>query len=265
MTVYYDTRDLNLDGVEVLIASPEGDVVAKRKTIKRGERTHVVWRLKHAERIPGQRIRYHYIDLPKHVQITRWRPDPEGRSWPHPLPPPAPMERDVAWQTKAGPVVPPEPEDPFDWLAPTYTEPGKRVPEREIEIRVARGLRTERSRFAVKDDSKTTTRDSVVILMLRQLGKMEYEHQDPNELLPAGMAWEPTRLDHADWIIALGWYVKLPRRMREVVFFRSLNPPFSYRAIGEMQRPHRSHTWARFWYKRALKQLTRIANQHMSC
>lgn len=255
MTVWYDARDLPYDGKDVIILSPEGDVVARRKVIARKERTITVWRIKVAERLPGRPIRYHYIDLPPHVQVTRWRPE-RPWEWPGQLPEPAKLEGPVAWQSPPPPVVPQEGSDPLDWPAEYSLPP--HIGEREAEVRVLRALRTERSRHAVKTGNIQGYVDSVFATAMRMLGKWEGDYKDASYIAPAGEAWAPTRKDHGDWDTALTWWAQLSRAPREIVMLRSLNPPFSFQLIGE--RNNRSHHWARTRYRAAVKDVARIAN-----
>jgi hypothetical protein len=259
--IWFDTRDLSPahDDVDLWILAGEAEIVARRRTIqRRGQPTKIIWRARREAREIGQPTRVHFVDLPARLSasITRWRPLSRA-SFPGPLPAPARIEGDIAWQSPAEPAAPPEQQDPLDWPQP-YNEPPA-ITAREVEIRTLRALRTMRSRYAVRGDHHGS-RDSVLSVIMQQLGRLEYEFTDATALAPAGTFWEPSRRDHSDWIDATGWWVKLDRSSREIVNLRSLNPPFSFAMIGARQARPRSHSWARRKYQAAIKELTRIAN-----
>src|SRR5262245_59384443 len=177
MTVYYDANDLTHDGLDVYIMAPEGDVIARRKIITRKERTTVIWGVKVTERLPGRPLRHHYVDLPRWVQVTRWRPiDPDR--FPGPLPSPARVEGRVGWQSRPEPMIPIEDQDELEWPYPYEAAPN--ISAREAEVRVLRGLRTERSRHAVKEGRLQGYLDSALALIYRQMGELKYDYIDPS-------------------------------------------------------------------------------------
>ena len=249
--IYYDVNDLRRDSYPVILLLPSGaEVKGFRRTITRGARSWVKWVIRTAG---GQTE-----DLPKRIQITRWRPADLQR-FPDPLPAPARVEGSVNWHSKPEPIIPAELQDAFEWHLPYALPP--LISAREAEVRLIRGLRCMRSRYAVKDDYKTTSRDSVLVVALRALGEWEHEFIDHSALAAVGMPWEPTRADHGDWLTALSWFRQLNWAQRNVIELRSLNPPFSYMQIGERHNPPRSHEWARRRYRRAIERVTEIANE----
>jgi hypothetical protein len=251
---YYAASDLRYDDVDVIVLTPGGDeCVARRKTVWRRRQATTVWRVRVPVREPGRPTRCRYVDLPEHLEITRWRP---LAGFPGPLPKPAHMVADVRWQTPAEPPAPPEQSDDLEWPHDYSAAPD--ISEREVEVRVLRGLRTMRSPHAVKDGRARNQVDSVLNNLLRQMGKIDYDHIDESYMAPAGVAWEPTRRDHGDWLTATGWWRQLSRTGREIVVFRSMNPPYSFQAIGDREGITREG--ARKRYRAAIERLVRIAN-----
>jgi hypothetical protein len=61
----------------------------------------------------------------------------------------------------------------------------------------------------------------------------------------------PSRRDRSDYLLAMGWYAKLPAALRSVIWERSLNPPLSFRSIGD--RASKSAEWARKRYRKAIE------------
>jgi hypothetical protein len=98
-----------------------------------------------------------------------------------------------------------------------------------------------------------------MVLMRATIGRLEVEHIDPNFIAPAGQAWQPCRRDLSDYLISMGWFAALNATQRSVLFQRSLDPPYSFRAIG--QRGSKTGEWARRQYKRALVAACTIANR----
>jgi hypothetical protein len=196
---YYAVADLHYDDVDVIVLTPGGgELTARRKRIRRGQRTEISWRVRIEKREPGWPTARTYRDLPPRVAeaITRWRPISRA-TFPGPLPAtPARIEKDVAWQSPAEPPAPPEEQDPLDWPGEYSAAPN--ISEREAEVRVLRGLRTMRSRHAVVRDGPGRQLDSVLTNLLRQLGKLDYEYVDEPHIAPAGVAWQPNRRDHGD-------------------------------------------------------------------
>jgi hypothetical protein len=254
---YYAVSDLNYDDLDVVVLTPGGEeCVARRKTTWRRGQAATAWRMRIPVREPGRPTKRRYVNLPAHLEITRWRPLDRSK-FPGPLPTkPASMMPAIAWQSPAPPAVPQESTDPLDWPHDYSAAPN--ISGREVEVRVLRGLRTMRSPHAVKDGRARNQFDSVLINLLRQMGKLDHEHVDESYMAPAGVAWEPTRRDHSDWLTAAGWWRQLNRTERDIVELRSLNPPFSFQAIGD--RAGITREGARKRYPTAIERVVRIAN-----
>jgi len=104
---------------------------------------------------------------------------------------------DVAWQSPPEPAVPPEPEDDLEWPGEYSAAPNISV--REVEVRVLRALRTERSLRGGRGDGRPGRyRDSVLITIMRGIGRLEYEHIDETRIAPTVAPWQPTRRDIGD-------------------------------------------------------------------
>jgi hypothetical protein len=211
----------------VIILTPGGDeFVARRKTIMRRQTTTVVWRVRVERREQGRPLQYDYRDLPDKLaaSITRWRPL-DVRKFPGPLPSmPARIEGNVNWQSLPEPPVPIEPEDDLEWSGDYSTAPN--ISKREVEVRVLRGLRTERSLRGGRGDGRPGGyRDSTLIVIMRGIGKVEYEHVDETRIAPTAAPWQPSRRDIGDELTAIGWLLKISRAHRELAVLRSLNPP----------------------------------------
>src|SRR5262249_26840746 len=139
------------------------------------------------------------------------------------------------------PVVPPEPEDDLEW--PDEYSAAPNISVREAEIRVLRALRTERTLRGGRGDGRPGWyRDSLLITMTRGIGQLEYEYIDPTSIEPTVAPWQPTRRDIGDELAAIGWFLKLSTANRELIVLKSMNPPYTFRAIGARMVPARSHT-----------------------
>ena len=154
-------------------------------------------------REPGRPIRYRYADLPEHLTITRWRP---LAGFPGPLPAPARIEGDVAWQSPVEPPAPPEQTDPLDWPGEYSSPPNISLREAESTDR-AHGDRTAAARPG-------GYRDSVAILIRNTVGKLEAEFVDQTHIAAAGYCLDaepagPERLSRSH-----GYGVSIPVRAR---------------------------------------------------
>ena len=198
-------------------------------------------------------------ELPRWGWPSHFRPLDRKR-YPDPLPPPARLLEARAWQTPPPAPSMPEAADDLDWPAP-HSEPGK-ISREEAKVRLFRGLRTERSRNTTVGRSRGGDIDSVLRVLLRARGKLEYEHPESASTLPAiAEPWQATRRDHGDWLIALGWFAQLSVREQEIVRYRSLTPPYSFRQIGEMLKRKVSESTVREAFERALDCVQKIANR----
>src|SRR5262245_39288004 len=143
---YYSVNDLDVDGFDVIVVTPGGqEIIARRRVIARlGRPEKVIWQARIEKREPGMLATTRsYADLPRRLEITRWRPLHRA-SFPGSLPArPARIESDVAWQTPVEASAPAEDADDLHWAKP-YSEPPKISP-REAEVRTLRALRTMRS------------------------------------------------------------------------------------------------------------------------
>src|SRR5262249_22637450 len=129
------------------------------------------------------------------------------------------------------------------------------------EIRVLRALRTERTLRGGRGDGRPGWyRDSTLINLLRQVGRLEYEHIDETRIAPTATPWQPTRRDIGDELRAIGWFLKLSTAHRELIVLRSMNPPYTFRAIGARTVPAKSHTTVRRAYGKAITAVAKIAN-----
>jgi len=247
---WYATRDLAHDDLDVVVLVGEGEIVARRKTISRRRESSTIWCAREIVREPGRPTRYRYRDLPPHLQITCWRP---LAGFPGPLPAPTHLTGEVKWQTPPEPPAPPT--DELDW--PHEYAEAPHITAREVEIRVLRALRTDGSAAEGGVDVRPAGyRDSVAILARNHLVADEFV--DANYIGPVGEAWEPTRRDRSDYLQAMAWFTKLTAAQRGIIKDRSLNPPYSFRLIGE--RASKSAEWARKRYRRAIAAVTKVAN-----
>lgn len=206
----------------------------------------------------GRRVRY--IELPVFAEPQGWRPIP-GQRYPDPLPQPQTQMAEPNW--RSDPVDPSTPETPDDWEWPgEYSQP-PRISREEAEVRLIRGLRTERSRKsqAGSRNGGGGDMDSLLRLILRTQGRLEYEHKDKaRAALPElGEMWEPTRRDHGDWSTAVGWHNTLDKAHQHVIRQRSYNPPYSFRLIGEGMGM--SESGARKVYAGAMDEVVVVANR----
>jgi len=258
---YYAVADLDVDGVDVAILLPSGgELVARRKRItRRGQRTAIIWRVRDIVREPGRPTRHVYRDLPRHIEVTRWRPI-DRATFPGLLPAsPARIEGDVAWQSPVEPPVPAEQQDELHWPGPYSEAPN--ISLREAEVRVLRGLRTERCRSErIGNAGPAGFMDSIIAVVRNAGHHLVPEHVDPTHIGAVGVGWEPTRQDRGDWLVGLSWFVQLSHAQREIVVLRSLDPPYSFAQIGSRQNPPKSHEWARQRYKAAIRRAAAIAN-----
>jgi hypothetical protein len=200
------------------------------------------------------------VDLPAWAEPMAFRPLIRDK-YPDPLPDPLTQTEEVAWASPIAPPSCPEIPDSLEWKG-EYNLPG-RISRGEAEIRLLRGLRTERSRKSqVRGGSTSGDMDSLLRLILRTQGRLEYEHKESlsTQLAHVGELWEPTRRDHGDWSTAVTWFNKLDKEHRHVVKERSYNPQTSYRQIGEAMQ--RSEGWARKVYGQAIDRVEKIANMH---
>ena len=102
--------------------------------------------------------------------------------------------------------------------------------------------------------------DSLLRLILKAKGKLEYEHQEATSRIPSvGELWEPTRRDHGDWSLANEWFNRLGKGDRNVVRERSYNPPSSFRQIAEMLQVSKVRAFQ--IYEKAIDRVHEIANR----
>lgn len=189
-----------------------------------------------------------------------WRPF-DGVTWAGPLPEPVREPRPPALFTDMPSA--PEPLVPADgWPFPglplgTFRE--KPRSPLELEARVLRGLRTERTPGIVKPDRlgypspwpATVTEWSDLIA--------QQENHDNLVLRALRSAWTPDRRDLGDWDVATGWLAGLrqprqrphkPNRWQRIFIARSLDPPWSWRRIAD--NAGRDVETIRGWYDEAI-------------
>jgi hypothetical protein len=258
--MWYPINYLAADNFLVRFQLPNGaDVVGLR-------RAHRIKARRSSGERPRWEVSYHVRrengdlhPLPKHAWPAHFRP--KDKHYKFPLPAPAVvMGEPPKWQTPAAEPIPHETHDDLDWPG-EYSEPGQ-IGEREMEVRLLRGLRTERSRNTrVGGRRGGAGLDSTLQVILRNVGKIEYEHEtgDAPAIGTPGEAFEPTRRDHGDWDNAIEWYNALEdKRHQLVIWERSHNS--SYRRIGQ-DILKTSHTAARKTYRAAIKAACAIANR----
>jgi hypothetical protein len=258
---WYPIDYLAADDFWVRFQLPNGaDVVGLRRTLRLGGRR------RSGER-PRWEVSYHVRrengdlqPLPKHAWPAHFRP--KDNHYKFPLPAPAVLMREAPkWQTPAAEPIPDESHDDLEWPG-EYSQPGQ-IGEREMEVRLLRGLRTERSRNTrVGGQRGGAGLDSNLQVILRNVGKIEYEHAGKARGADVvnGELWEPTRRDHGDWGNAIEWYNSLSKKQQLVIRQRSYVPPSSYRRIGQ-DILGTSHTAARKTYWAAIKAACAIANR----
>jgi hypothetical protein len=253
---YYAVSDLNYDDVDVIVLTPGGEeCVAKRNTVWRRRQATTAWRMRIPIREPGRATRFKYADLPDRLEITRWRP---LAGFPGPLPKPAHMVADVRWQKPAEPPAPPEQSD--DLECPHAYAEAPNISRDEVKVRLLRAPRTDRAAGERGVDVRPGWyKDSVATLARQNLPRLTDEHVDLSHIGPAGEACVPSRRDRSDYLLAMGWYARLPAALRSVVWERSLSPPLSFRSIGD--RASKSAEWARKRYRKAIETAWKIANQ----
>ena len=254
---WYPIDYLAADNFLVRFQLPNGaDVVG----LRRAHRTKA--RRSSGER-PRWEVSYHVRrengdlhPLPKHAWPAHFRP--KDKHYKFPLPAPAVLMREPpTWQTPAAEPIPDETHDDLDWPG-EYSQPGH-IGEREMAVRLLRGLRTERSRNTrVGGRRGGASLDSTLQVILRNVGKIEYEHETADAPATLGEGFEPTRRDHGDWGNAIEWYNALSKKQQLVIRERSLGS--SYRRIGQ-DILGTSHTAARKTYWAAIKAACAIANR----
>jgi len=244
---YYPVGALARDSFAVYFLLPEGDVVGFRITRRNGRIVYYVRRTDGTAEA-----------LPDFAAPTLFRPISLAR-YPDPLPLPATLLKAVSWESPPPPPVAPEAPNPLEWPH-AYSLPGQ-INREEAWIRLRRGLLTERSANTQVGRGRPRNIDSVLRLILKTMGKLEYEHIESAAALHAiGEPWSPTRRDHGDWPIALSWFTQLSARERDIVRFRSLLPPYSFQQIGDRLAPKITRSTAKEAFERALDEVTKIAN-----
>lgn len=191
-----------------------------------------------------------------------WRPI-DTAAWIGDLPDPVASPRPAALQE-------PVPSAPEGWVpADGWPVPGLRLgsagerPQSaaELEARVLRGLRTERSPGVVRRDrlgygsNWPATLTEWADLISQAEG---FDHA----LHATRSAWRPDRRDLGDWHVALGWLAALreprqrphqPNRFQKVMIWRSLDPPWSWRSIAD--KVGREPEMVRGWYDEAIARM----------
>jgi hypothetical protein len=189
------------------------------------------------------------------------------------LPLPATLQPDVGWQS-----APPEPRPRargIDVEGVTYSEPGQ-ISLEEAEKRIVRALRTEQVMPAVR---RGGTRVSAGLTLLADWAKSPDElRKDATSEAPK---WTPTPRDVTDAEMCMEWFAKLnppeyeqkygvtvdlefgpcdrrPNRLQAVLVWRALQPPVSWKRIGEAIGV--SGPRAQQFYSQALSELHKVAN-----
>ena len=250
---YYPISDLTRDHYGVLfpigpLKLRSGEVIAAaevpgfRVTYRKGQASErIVWRVKRRDGSTE--------DLPRHLAPTLFRPANLAR-YPDPLPEPAALAGNVRWQSEHPEPAPPDKREDLVWPAAVYSEPGK-ISEREAEVRILRAWRTQ----GVTDvDGKGLGGPS---------GYRAGRAFATEEVQQVG--WQPTRRDIGDWPVAMGWFTRLRNPDHKgVIKYRSAD--FSFRQVGEQLKkgatPAYAAEWARIVYRRAITELTAMANRN---
>jgi hypothetical protein len=237
--VLFPIGPLRLRSGEVI---PAAEVAGFRKTYRRGyANERVVYRVKRPDGSTE--------DLPEHLTPTQFRPANLDR-YPDPLPEPAALTAEnIHWRSYHPAPAPPDEREDLVWPAAAYSEPGK-ISEREAEVRILRAWKTQRS----SDVDAKGLGGPMGYRAGRSFGAMEIRI----------VTWEATRRDAGDWPVAMAWFTRLrnPDHKR-VIELRSMD--FSFRQIGERQKkgvtPAYASEWARTTYRRAITEITAVANR----
>ena len=214
------------------------EVVGIRKTYRKNQPSeNVVYRVRRAD--------LSYEDLPKFMTPTLFRPLNLVR-YPDPLPLPATLAGDVPWGSEHPPITPPDDPLPLDWPRPYAFAPD--ISREEIEVRVLRGLKTERAR-GVDDQGlrgPAWKTGSDVLAAMQGGGAITVQ------------AWQPDRRDIGDWPRVREWLRRIDDLARQVIELKSQD--YSFRQIGERMRIPRSREWAREKYGSGIDMVWRVAN-----
>ena len=248
--VYYPIYALTRDGYPVFFPlsgvrlesgeqMPGTEVVGLRKTFGKGRSTErVVYRVRRAD--------LSYEDLPGFMYPTLFRPL-NMQKYPDDLPPPATLTGEVDWGSEHPPMLPPDDPAPLDWVGPYALPPC--ISLDEIEVRVMRGLKTERAKGV--DD--------------RGLHGPSFKTGSDvlNGMLGGGaitiQGWVPDKRDIGDWPLVREWLRAIPDMQRRIVEWKSLD--FSFRQICERYlQGRRSREWVRGEYRKGIEGVRGVAN-----
>jgi hypothetical protein len=185
-----------------------------------------------------------YEDLPKWMAPTLFRPLRIER-YPDPLPPPAALTGEVDWRSAHPVPMPPDDPLPLDWPRPYASPPG--ISLEEVEVRVLRGLKTERARAVDGVHGPLAKTSADVLAALQGGGAITVN------------PWEPTRIDIGDWETAVGWLQSVDKTYRTIIRAKSMD--HSFRQIGErFMTPGRDRHWVKYRYHTGMEEVWKVAN-----
>lgn len=204
-----------------------------------------------------------------------WRPGRDG--YPGELPNPITRQRDVKW--KSPPIPPPAPKpESLDVSVLRYSEP-PHITDIQAMNRMIRAIRTERVKPGRGES--LGLRSSEGMNALAEWGKSggEDSRKDATAELEV---WEPTPKDVSDAEICMAWFARLnppeftarygetvylnlgpldrkPNRYQAVIVWQAIDPPVSWKRIGDALGVHEDT--AKKYFKDARDLLCEIANR----
>ena len=236
--VFFPIPDLRLTRHGDLIEQMKGaDVVGLKRTFRKGRPTECV--VYQVRRESG-----HYEDLPKFMHPTLFRPMTLAK-YPDPLPEPAAQAGEVDWSSEHPPLLPPDDPLPLDWIGPYAMPPN--ISREEVEVRVMRGLKTERAKGV--DDQGLRGPKAYGTFIDGMLGGGNITIQ----------GWVPDKRDIGDWLQVREWLRAIDRQPRSIIEWKSIE--YSFWQIGERLRPAISREWARVKYNEGMEAVWRVANR----
>jgi hypothetical protein len=204
-----------------------------------------------------------------------WRPGRDG--YPGELPNPITRQRDVSWRSPPVPPPPPKPES-LDVSVLRYSEPPD-ITEFEAMNRMLRAIRTERVRPGREDE--LGLRGSQGMNALAEWGMAGEQARKDEYAATAADIWEPTPRDVTDAELCMAWFARLnppeftarygetvylnlgpldrkPNRYQAVIVWRAIDPPVSWKRVGDALGVHEDT--AKKYFKDARDLLCEIAN-----
>lgn len=270
----YPIDTLDIESEPVWFTLGEGEVEGCLKVTARNRYVYRVF-------VDGHR-RPKTKDLPKHAVPYLWRPIYPDR-WPEPLPEAASI-LSPTYDPEKKPAPDPEPQDEIipdhDWPLPGIVcgPPGQAPKSRaEAEARIRRALRTakeweraDRPRSQILWPQPWLIEAKIIEKRLRAspsgdlVGLTREDltdfYIDRTDLRALPTIWLPTRRDIGDIEQGvLNWLRALSREERTLLTFRSVNPEWTWRMIGDWYRTNRRTVLSRYKlvsrYERAIDKI----------